>query len=645
MKKSIEQLCGFLQLAAKYGIVIISPILERDEEKDDVIWNTAVVISHTGKVIGKSRKNHIPRVGDFNESSYYMESTLGHPVFETAFGKIGINICYGRHHPQNWMMYALNGAEIIFNPSATVGGLSEPLWGIEARNAAIANHCFTVAINRVGTEHFPNEFTSGDGRPEAFFGIDLVENISAHHDFGHFYGSSYIAAPDGSRTPALSRTRDGVLIAEVDLNLCRQTKDTWGFRASVALIPSLSSLSSRKMSSSFVLDSVDAALKEAMEGPEFDEVRRILYGSKHPELTVPNDALMIATKNNFDLRAYEITAQQEDLRAPRKLQSLGRSCQSPHSKQKFDECFQVRVAAIQFSIGAPTSAPVEEQRKANHCKAAKMIDAAAVAGANIVCFHELWPMPFAFCTRERLPWTEFAESADHGPTTRFLSQLAAKYGIVIVSSILERDESKDDVIWNAAVVISHTGNVIGKSRKNHIPRIGDFSESTYYMESSLGHPVFETAFEILNLLKFEFSEPMWPIEARSAAIANHCFTVAINRVGRESFPNEFTSGDGRPAHKEIGMFYGSAYVAAPDGSRTPGLSRTKDGVLIVEIDLNLCRQAKDHLCFREVCIVLGSLLGMNVDVLKVWDNSYHTLCELIDDPKAGPLLEEHCGSG
>ncbi|ETN81479.1 hydrolase, carbon-nitrogen family [Necator americanus] len=153
------------ELAARHGIVIISPILERDESKDDVIWNAAVVISHTGKVIGKSRKNHIPRVGDFNEANYYMESTLGHPVFQTAFGKIAINICYGRHHPQNWMMYALNGAEIIFNPSATTGDLSEPLWGIEARNAAIANHCYTVAINRVGTEEFPHEFTSGNALP------------------------------------------------------------------------------------------------------------------------------------------------------------------------------------------------------------------------------------------------------------------------------------------------------------------------------------------------------------------------------------------------------------------------------------------------------------------------------------------------
>ena len=95
--------------------------------------------------------------------------------------------------------------------------MSEPLWSIEARNAAIANSYFAVAINRCGTESFPNEFTSADGN-------------KAHKDFGPFYGSSYVAAPDGSRTPSLSRCSDGLIIAEMDLNLCRQVKDKWGFR-------------------------------------------------------------------------------------------------------------------------------------------------------------------------------------------------------------------------------------------------------------------------------------------------------------------------------------------------------------------------------------------------------------------------------
>merc|ERR1712080_81001 len=203
------------ELAAKHRLVIISPILERDDS--DVLWNTAVVLDHNGHVLGKTRKNHIPRVGDFNESTYYMEGNTGHRVFNTIYGKLAINICYGRHHPLNWLVYGVNGAEIMFNPSATVGALSEPMWPIEARNAAIANHYFACAINRVGTEVFPREFSSGDGKP-------------AHQDFGHFYGSSYVAAPDGSRTPGLSRVRDGVILAEVDLNLCRQIKDKWGFK-------------------------------------------------------------------------------------------------------------------------------------------------------------------------------------------------------------------------------------------------------------------------------------------------------------------------------------------------------------------------------------------------------------------------------
>lgn len=209
------------------------------------LWNTAVVIGNNGNIIGKHRKNHIPRVGDFNESTYYMEGNTGWPVFETQFGKLAINICYGRHHPLNWMTFGLNGAEIVFNPSATVGALSEPMWPIEARCAAIANNYFVAGNNRVGTETFPNEFTSGNKQP-------------AHKDFGHFYGSSYvlpcviaqsrtrlqsreregidkvfpryIAGPDSSRAEGLSRVRDGIAIAEADLNLCRQVKDTWVFQ-------------------------------------------------------------------------------------------------------------------------------------------------------------------------------------------------------------------------------------------------------------------------------------------------------------------------------------------------------------------------------------------------------------------------------
>lgn len=184
-------------------MVIISPILERDEDHGDVLWNTAVVISNKGTVLGKHRKNHLPTSNMLNEHTYYSVGNLGHPVFETEFGRIGINICYGRHHPLNWMMFGINGAEIVFNPSATVGiilynkcfqkiykkshqkiaDLGETLWPIEARSAAISNGYYSVAINRCGgTEEF--RLASG-GRKK----------------FGPFYGSSYVTAPNGSRTP------------------------------------------------------------------------------------------------------------------------------------------------------------------------------------------------------------------------------------------------------------------------------------------------------------------------------------------------------------------------------------------------------------------------------------------------------------
>lgn len=170
-----------------------------------------------------ARQNHIPSVGDFQETAYYHENTpLAHPVFDVSGVKVGVNICYGRHFPMNYMMFALNGAEVIFNPSATAAGLSEPLWAIEARNAAIANSVFVAGINRVGTESYPHEFTSGDGRP-------------AHMDFGPFYGSSYITAPDGSRTPGLSRRRNGLLVTDIDLNATQQVRDHWGFAMNARL--------------------------------------------------------------------------------------------------------------------------------------------------------------------------------------------------------------------------------------------------------------------------------------------------------------------------------------------------------------------------------------------------------------------------
>lgn len=350
------------------------------------------------------------------------------------------------------------------------------------------------------------------------------------------------------------------------------------------------------------LESLESLLRKLPEEDQ-KEAFRILYGNMPEELPIAPEAKRLADEHDFDVAGYQFSSTPEQMRAPR----------------------LVRVGVIQNRIVEPTDAPVQQQFQALCDRTETMIHAAGAMGCNVLGLQEAWTMPFAFCTREKHPWLEFAEPVD-GPSTQLLSGLARRYNMVIVSPILERDELHGGTIHNTAVVIGNRGNVIGKHRKNHIPRVGDFNESTYYMEGDTGHPVFATEFgrigvnicygrhHPLNWLMFglngaeivfnpsatvgALSEPLWPIEARCASIANNYFTAAINRIGTESFPNAFTSGDGKEAHNEFGHFYGSSYVAAPDGGRTPGLSRTRDGVLISEVDLNHCRQVRDKWGFQ-----------------------------------------------
>ncbi|KAF7287690.1 beta-ureidopropionase pyd3 [Rhynchophorus ferrugineus] len=349
-------------------------------------------------------------------------------------------------------------------------------------------------------------------------------------------------------------------------------------------------------------ESVDLILQNALNEDDYKKVCQVLYGNPTPQLEISSTAKDLANQYNIELKAYSIPAQEEQTRKPRK----------------------VRIGLYQHELPILACSPISEMKDAMQKMAKNVIALASKIGVNIFCFQEAWYMPFAFCTREKIPWCEYAESAENGHTTQLLQNLAKEYNMVIISPILERDGV--DTLWNTAVVIDNSGDYLGKHRKNHIPRVGDFNESTYYFEGNTGHPVFETVYgkiainicygrhHPLNWLAFglngaeivfnpsatvgALSEPLWGIEARNAAIANGYFTCAINRVGTEVFDNEFTSGDGKPAHRDFGHFYGSSYVAAPNGSRTPGLSRTRNGLLVTEVDLNLCRQVKDHWGFQ-----------------------------------------------
>jgi N-carbamoylputrescine amidase len=189
-------------VAKRLGLVIVVPIYE--EEMTGVYYNSAAVIDADGKYLGKYRKHHIPHVAPgFWEKFYFRPGNLGYPVFETAAGRVGVYICYDRHFPEGARILGLNGAEIVLNPSATVAGLSEYLWKLEQPAHAVANGYFVGAINRVGVEPPWN--------------------------IGEFYGQSYFCDPRGQIVAQGSRDKDELVVADLDLSLIQQVRNTWQF--------------------------------------------------------------------------------------------------------------------------------------------------------------------------------------------------------------------------------------------------------------------------------------------------------------------------------------------------------------------------------------------------------------------------------
>ncbi len=189
-------------LAKELGLALIVPVYEIEAE--GFYYNTAAVIDREGRYLGKYRKTHIPHVAPgFWEKFYFRPGNLGYPVFDLGFCKIGVYICYDRHFPEGARALGLNGAEIVFNPSATVAGLSEYLWKLEQPAHAAANGYFIGAINRVGTE--------------------------SPWNIGEFYGQSYFCDPRGQIFAQASRDKDEVLTADLNLEKIAEVRKTWQF--------------------------------------------------------------------------------------------------------------------------------------------------------------------------------------------------------------------------------------------------------------------------------------------------------------------------------------------------------------------------------------------------------------------------------
>jgi beta-ureidopropionase len=190
------------ELARKHQIALIVPMYE--EEITGLYYNTAAVIDADGSYLGKFRKIHLPHVDPgFWEKFYFRPGNLGYPVFSTRFAKVGVYICYDRHFPEGARCLGLGGAEIVFNPSATVAGLSEYLWKLEQPAHAAANGYFVGAINRPGFEE--------------------------PWRIGEFYGQSYFCDPRGKIISIASRDKDEIVVADLDLDLIREVRNTWQF--------------------------------------------------------------------------------------------------------------------------------------------------------------------------------------------------------------------------------------------------------------------------------------------------------------------------------------------------------------------------------------------------------------------------------
>ena len=195
---TVERLAA---VAKRRDMVIVVPVYER--AMAGVYYNTAAVIDADGTYLGKYRKNHIPQTSGFWEKYYFKPGNLGYPVFDTRYAAVGVYICYDRHFPEGARLLGLNGAEIVFNPSATVAGLSQYLWKLEQPAHAVANGYFMGCINRVGNE--------------------------APWNIGKFYGSSYFVDPKGQILAEGSEDQDEVIVSDLDLAMIEEVRRTWQF--------------------------------------------------------------------------------------------------------------------------------------------------------------------------------------------------------------------------------------------------------------------------------------------------------------------------------------------------------------------------------------------------------------------------------
>ncbi len=193
--------------ARQHKVTILASLFER--RAAGLYHNTSVTIDENGAIIGKYRKMHIPDDPLFYEKFYFTPGDLGFQAHQTAHAKIGSLVCWDQWYPEAARLTAMRGAEILFYPTA-IGWLAgeadamnqaqHSAWETIQRSHAIANGCYVVAVNRVGTE----------GSLQ-------------------FWGGSFVADPYGTIVAKASHDKEEILVVECDLNFVETTRQNWPF--------------------------------------------------------------------------------------------------------------------------------------------------------------------------------------------------------------------------------------------------------------------------------------------------------------------------------------------------------------------------------------------------------------------------------
>ena len=202
---------AFCQLAKKHQVVVIASLFEK--RAAGVYHNTAAIIDADGSLLGRYRKMHIPDDPLYYEKFYFTPGDLGFKAWQTRYGKIGVLICWDQWYPEAARLTALQGAQILFYPTAIgwhpgekkkYGERQHNSWETIQRSHAIANGCYMAAVNRIGHEKLA-------GR-----GIE-------------FWGQSFVAGTSGEILAKAGAAKEEILIVPVDLAAVDDTRTHWPF--------------------------------------------------------------------------------------------------------------------------------------------------------------------------------------------------------------------------------------------------------------------------------------------------------------------------------------------------------------------------------------------------------------------------------